>query len=214
MPFPPGRWVLAVALMVPSRSVRIATSSGGVHVDDRLREIRDMVEHLVMDLLRNGVCCRHLQHPVHAQPHLGQQSMTDPPCPDFCDGNYPIHRPYDRRDLLDDGRIDCIEEALADAPYRLVANDHDRPGDHQADHRIRPLRPQGHGHSSDKHQERRDPISASVDAVGLQGRRLDLRPWRPTASTLALMGSRRSWCLSELWPWPWGRNGRIRWSAW
>ena len=57
--------------MVPSRSVRIATSPRWVDVDDRLREVRDVVEKLVVYVFRNAVRLGNWQRPVHAQPHLG-----------------------------------------------------------------------------------------------------------------------------------------------
>ena len=57
--------------MVPSRSVRIATSPRWVDVDDRLGEVRDVVEKLVVYVFRNAVRLGNWQRPVHAQPHLG-----------------------------------------------------------------------------------------------------------------------------------------------
>ena len=159
--------------MVPSRSVRIDTSPRRVDVDDRLGEIRNVVEKLMMHVFCDAMCLRHLQRPVDAEPHLGQQSMTHPPSPDLRYCYHSVDRPHDRRDPLDNGRVDSIEQTLADTAHRLVANDHDRPSDHQADHWVRPLCTQGNGHRSYEDQERRDAIGARMDTVGLQCGRSD-----------------------------------------
>ena len=110
-----------------------------------------MVKKLVVDFLRDGVCLRDLQRPVYTELDLGQKPMTDPPRPDLRDGNDSRHGSDDRRELLDGGRVDRIEQSLTDTPHRLVADNHDRSGDDQADHRVRPLRTQGDGNGSHEH---------------------------------------------------------------
>ena len=123
---------------------------------------------LVVHVLSDAVSLGHLERPVYAQPHLGQQPMTDPPGPDLGDGDHASHCPHDCRDLLDDGRVDRIEQALPDTPYRLIADNHDGPGDDEAHHGVYPLCTQCDGNGTDEHQEGGDPVSAGMDAVGLQ----------------------------------------------
>ena len=102
--------------------------------------------------------------------------MSGPTCPNVCNRRHAIDPPDDRRDALDDCRINCVEEPLPDTANGLVADDDDGGGDHQSDNRIGPLSAEGHAHSTDQHQQRGRSIGAGVDAVRSQRGRTDAAP--------------------------------------
>ncbi len=117
--------------------------------------------------LGNGVRFRHGQRPIHTEADLGQETVSHPPCTDLGHSNDAVDCRHGFSDPGDDRRIDGVEETLADAPSRLIADDQDGSGDDKANHGVRPLRAERHRDGTDEHQQRGDAVSACVNSVRL-----------------------------------------------
>lgn len=95
--------------MVARRSVRIDQCSRRIDVNDRLGEVRNVVEELVVshfgDLMRRG----DRRGSIDAEPNLGKESVPGPAGPDLGDRHHAVDRPDDLRNSLDDGRVHRIQ---------------------------------------------------------------------------------------------------------
>ncbi len=132
----------------------VESSADGVHVDDSVGQVRDVVEKLVLGRLGYGMRIRHRQRPVHTEADLGPQAVSHPPCSDLSHSHNSVDCRHRFSDPSDDGRINRIEETLADTPSRLIADDEDGGGDNKADRCIRPLGAERHKNGADEYQQR------------------------------------------------------------
>ncbi len=84
-----------------------------------------MVEKLVVGDLGDGVRLRHGQRPIHTEADLCEQAVSHPPCSDLGHSHDPVDCRHGFSDPSDDGRINGVEETLADTLGRLIADDQD-----------------------------------------------------------------------------------------
>ncbi len=92
------------------------------------------------------------QGPVDTEPYLGHETMSHATSPDFGHRRHTIDRRNRLGDASDDGRIDGIEETLADVASGVKTDDQDGGSDHEAHDGVRPLSSEAHGNGADKHE--------------------------------------------------------------
>ena len=146
----------------------------GIDVNHDSAEVRQVVEKLVADLLRDLVTVSHRQPPGHRDAHLRVEAMPDPPRSDIGDLFHPGNVTRCVANRLQRLRVDSVEHPDHDGPSRLPDDHEDGRRDEQTYDRVgqRVAGPDSDGAEEDR--QARPTIHARVVAVGDQGDAADL----------------------------------------